>query len=105
VVAHATGWELEAVARLRAIRADLALPDVTYDADAFNAASVTARQHMGWEVALDDLRRAHAELDALLATLSPEEAAGDERFAEWVTGRAEDFEHHAGQLRAWEAAE
>lgn len=102
VVAHSTGWELEAVARLRAIRADPALPGVTYDVDAFNAASVAARRRMGWDATLDELRRAHAELEALLATVSQEAEAGDERFAEWVTGRAEDFEHHAGQLRAWE---
>ena len=106
MVAHSTGWELEAVARLRAIRADPALPGVTYDVDAFNAASVAARRRMDWDAALDELRRAHTELEALLATVSQEEATGDERFAEsarhWVAGRAEDFEHHAAQLRAWE---
>lgn len=99
VIDHATGWEREATARLVAIRDDPGTPDLTYDVDAFNAVSVSSRRHLSWEAALMDLREAHADLEALLATVAPEVAARDRRFLEWVEGRAGDFADHAAQLR------
>lgn len=100
VVSHSTGWEREAVARLAAIRREPDTPDLTYDVDAFNAAAVASRRGLSWEAALAELREAHADLVALLAMVTPDEAARDRRFPEWVESRAADFAEHTAQLRA-----
>jgi len=100
VVCHATGWEAEALARLRAIRADPATPARTYDDERFNAAQVAVRHDLGRAAALAELLVAHAALAAFLATIGPE-AAHDGRFVEWAQGRADDFADHTAQLRAW----
>lgn len=101
VVCHATGWEAEALARLRAIRAEPAAPERAYDDDRFNAAQVSARREFGWAEALAELTTTHAALAAFLATIGPGEAARDGRFVEWAQGRADDFAEHTAQLRAW----
>lgn len=101
VVCHSTGWEAEALRRLRAIAADPTTPARTYDDDQFNAAQVAARQGLGWVAALADLAVTHAALRAFLGTIAPADAARDRRFGEWLLGRASDFEDHAAQLRAW----
>lgn len=100
VVCHAAGWEAEALLRLRAIAADSAMPDQTYDDDRFNAARVAARRELGWVAALADLAVTHAALRAFLGTVAPA-AAADPRFGEWLLSRASDFDDHATQLRAW----
>ncbi len=83
VVCHSTGWEAEALARLRAIRADPATPALTYDDERFNAAQVAARRDLGWAAALAELTVTHTALAAFLATIGPE-AARDGRFVEWA---------------------
>lgn len=101
VVCHSTGWEAEALRRLREVRANPLSPERTYDDDLFNAAQVAARRELGWVAALADLAVAHAALSAFLGTITPEEAARDGHFAEWAHGRASDFAEHGAQLRAW----
>lgn len=103
VVCHSAGWEAEALRRLRALAADRALPDQDYDDDGFNAAHVAARRELSWVAALAELGIAHAALRAFLRTLAPADLAADRRFAEWLLGRASDFDDHAAQLRAWRA--
>ncbi len=100
VVGHAAGWDREAASRLATIRADPRVPDRSYDVDAFNAAAVSSRRHLGWGDALAELADAHTALAALLAAVSAEEAARDGRFAEWAAGRAGDYREHAAELRA-----
>lgn len=101
VVCHSTGWEAEALRRLRAIATDARTSDQLYDDDQFNASQVAARQHLGWVAALADLGVTHAALRAFLRTLTATDAARDARIGEWLLGRASDFNDHAAQLRAW----
>ncbi len=101
MIFHSIGWDLEATARLRSTRSAPTLPGREYDDDAFNAGNVAARQHLGWQAALDELAAAHVELANLLTTISPTEALHDGRYIEWAAGRASDFADHTAQLRAW----
>ena len=103
VVCHSAGWEAESLRRLRALAADRASPDQAYDDDQFNAAQVAVRRELGWVAALAELGSTHAALRAFLRTLAPADLAADRRFAEWLLGRASDFDDHAAQLRAWRA--
>jgi hypothetical protein len=103
VVCHSAGWEAEALRRLRTIAANRAIPEQTYDDDQFNASNVAARRELSWVAALADLGSTHAALRAFLRTLTPADLAGDQRFAEWLLGRASDFDDHTAQLRAWRA--
>jgi hypothetical protein len=99
VVRHATGWEAEARARVRAIRATPAAPARTYD-DRFHAAPVATRRDLDRAMALAELAVTHAALAALHATIGPDEAC-NRRFVEWARGRAADFADHTAQLPAW----
>lgn len=101
VICHSTGWEAEALARLRATRADPATPARVDDDDRRNAEQVAARRALDWAAALSELVAIHDALAAFLATITPEEATHDGRFIEWAQGRADDFANHTTQLRAW----
>ncbi|MFN8593730.1 MAG: exonuclease domain-containing protein [Thermomicrobiales bacterium] len=96
VVAHCAGWEWEAVRRLRLAASHPGLPNAIYDDDRFNAASVAVRARMSWTATLDDLAKATAAL-ANIAMASTEPGGA----SEWLTGRANDFEHHTRGLRDW----
>ena len=98
VVCHVSAWAAEGLSRLRAFRADPALPDRTYDVDAFNAAAVAARRDLDWDAALAESRRVHGELDAFLSTVTAEELAASGGYAEWTDGLADHLLEHAAEL-------
>ena len=103
VVCHVSAWAAEGLSRLRAFRADPALPDRTYDVDAFNASAVAARRHLDWDAALAEARRVHGDLDAFLATVTAEELAASGGYAEWTDGLADHLLEHAVELGSWSA--
>ena len=96
VVAHCVGWEWEGARRLRLIAADPTRPDAVYDVDRFNWASVAVRARQDWARTLDELAKASATLATAAAALPD-----DPRTAEWLRGRAADFEEHIEGLRRW----
>ena len=96
LVAHCAGWEWEAARRLRLVAADPARPDAVYDVDRFNAASVAVRTRQDWARTLEELAKATTTLGTAAAALPD-----DPRTAEWLRGRAADFEEHAEQVRHW----
>lgn len=96
VVAHCAGWEWEGARRLRLIAADPARPDAAYDVDRFNGASVAVRAGQDWARTLNELAKASATFGAAAKALPD-----DPRTAEWLRGRADDFEEHTDGLRRW----
>jgi DNA polymerase-3 subunit epsilon len=96
VVAHCAGWEWEGARRLRLIAADATRPDAVYDVDRFNGASVAVRARQDWTRTLDELTRASATFAA-----AAEAMPHDPRTAEWLRGRAVDFDEHSDGLRRW----
>jgi DNA polymerase-3 subunit epsilon len=100
LVAHCAGWEWEAARRLRLIAVDPTKPDAVYDIDRFNGASVAVRARQDWARTLEELAKASAALGTAAAALPD-----DPRTADWLQGRATDFEEHAEELRRWIAAQ
>jgi uncharacterized protein (TIGR03083 family) len=97
VLAHLTGWLLEARRRFESYdRGDA--QKIVYDFDDFNAKSVAARQAMTWEEIIEEQRTA---LDALIAhveSIPPERLAQNPRYGQWLEALARDCETHTAQL-------
>ena len=84
---------------MRLIAADSSRPDAVYDVDRFNGASVAVRARQDWARTLDELAKASATFRAAAEALPH-----DPRTAEWLRGRAVDFDEHSDGLRRWLAA-
>jgi uncharacterized protein (TIGR03083 family) len=100
LVAHLAGWHYEAVRRYAEITAGDPF-DKTYDAEAFNALQVEAREHLTWQQTLEDLREVMDILHTQARDLPERLAAAEPRYAEWLDGLARDAREHLDQVRSW----
>ena len=102
VVAHLAGWHYEAIRRFAEIAAGDP-HDRTYDVDNYNAIQVEARQHLSWDLTVEDLRDAVDILHLQARDLPASIASHDTRYAEWIQYLLADATHHQAQLEAWMA--
>ena len=102
VVAHLAGWHYEAIRRFAEIAAGDP-HDRTYDVDSYNAIQVEARQHLSWDLTVEDLRDAVDILHMQARDLPANIASRDSRYAEWIQYLLDDVSHHQAQLEAWMA--
>ncbi len=105
ILAHVTTWEQEALAGLAVIRRGERLPRyraVYGGIDAFNALMTVRKADLTLAEVLAQLEATHAELLALLNTLSDAETASDTRLYRRL--RNDTWTHypeHARAIRAW----
>lgn len=105
ILAHVTTWEQEALAGLAVIRRGERLPRyraVYGGIDAFNALTTERKRELTLAEVLAQLEATHAELLALLNTLSDAETASDTRLYRRL--RNDTWAHypeHARAIRAW----
>lgn len=99
IIAHLSGWVVEATQRYRDIPQGNT-PDKTYlDWDAFNAESVESRAHLSWDETLADFKQAVATWVIEIEAISAVMVAKDARFLEWLTSQNQEFQNHANDLR------
>lgn len=101
ILAHLSGWMVEAAARFAAIQAgDRA--NVQYDVDgdhaAFNRESVNARAALTWDETVDDLRSSFATFTTVAGALPAAALVADARYREWLDWLWKDNVEHMGQL-------
>lgn len=97
VIAHLSGW-LEEAQRRYSHFDDQVSGNAKYDIDAFNARSVAARRHFGWNSMIAELRGLVRDLMARAESLPDERRANDPRYREWLVALARDCALHDGQL-------
>jgi len=97
IVAHLSGWVIEAQRRYR--RFPRGTGQVVYNIDVFNQMSVRTRRGKPWGALVEELRRAVRTLTEKAQQLSPDQIARDDRYAEWLGIMAQDVQQHGHQLR------
>jgi hypothetical protein len=102
VVAHLAGWHYEAIRRFAEFAAGDPL-DRTYDVDTYNAIQVEAREHLSWDLTVEDLHDAVDILHMQARDLPEVIASHDSRYAEWIQSLLDDALHHQAQFEAWMA--
>jgi uridine phosphorylase len=101
IIAHLSGWVLEATQRYRDIPQGN-IPNKTYDDwDAFNAESVDSRAHLSWDETVVDFKQAVTTWCTEIENISAVMVAQDERFLEWLTAQNKEFRNHTNDLRAF----
>jgi hypothetical protein len=98
VLAHLCGWLAEAIRRYHVFDSG-EQGSMEYDDDAFNAQSVEERKDYDWQMVLDELRHSFQEFLSLASRVSPQRAAEDLRYPDWLRGLATDCKEHTKQLR------
>ena len=99
VVAHLSGWVVEATQRYRDISKGN-VPDKTYsNFDDFNAQSVSNRESLTWAETIADFKQAVKTWFDLAETLPAIQVMRDKRFTEWLQGLDREFVNHAEDLR------
>jgi Mycothiol maleylpyruvate isomerase N-terminal domain len=96
VIAHLAGWQREALKRYR----DFEKGDpstMTYDIDAFNAASIAALSLLNWRETLDTYRYTCEDLKAAAEHISQI----DPRHEEWMRELARENRDHAEEIKLW----
>ena len=99
IVAHLSGWVVEANQRYRDILNGDS-EDKTYnDWDAFNAESVNKRAHLAWDETLSDFKDAVDAWFSEIERIPAVQVGRDKRFLEWLVGLDKEFRNHAEDLR------
>jgi len=96
VVAHLIGWD-------QSLQAYITDPDQFIppdDVHAFNAQSVSARQHLSWAETIAALQAQHQALQQALTTVTPQMKIYN-RVQQWRQGRIADYTLHTAQLAQW----
>ncbi len=96
VISHLVGWD-------RSVQEFIADPDgfdPPYDVDAFNAKSVSERQHLSWDESINELQINFRGLQKAISTVTSDMKIYN-RVSGWLKGRREDYDVHASQLRDW----
>lgn len=101
VLAHLSGWLVEAEARYRLYEKEAEPAPKRYDFDTFNAESVQARADLTWEETLNELRANEATLLAHLERVLKRTTAPYKGYAGWLDALANDCREHTGQLHAF----
>jgi mycothiol maleylpyruvate isomerase-like protein len=100
LVAHATGWLVDATGRLPQVRADPQVVFEPVDVDAFNAASLEARRERTAAELLAELREAEARFRDAVAVLRSDEL-GDRRILGFLAARSYlHVDEHLPELEA-----
>jgi hypothetical protein len=100
LVAHATGWLVDAAERLPQVRADPQVVFEPVDVDAFNAASLEARRERTGTELLSELREAEARFRDAVAVLRADEV-GDRRILGFLAARSYlHVDEHLPELEA-----
>ncbi|HUN09436.1 MAG TPA: DinB family protein [Aggregatilineales bacterium] len=100
VLAHCSGWNVEALRRYDQYAAGDATP-VRYDFDSFNAKSVEDRAYLDWQATVQEVIDTAGALYQRSRSLPDEAQLNDPRHAEWLTALAEDCHDHTEQLKAF----
>jgi hypothetical protein len=101
ILAHLSGWLVEAEARYRLYEKEPEPAPKRYDYDTFNAESVEARADLTWDETLNELRANHATLLAHLDRVMARTAEPYRGYAGWLDALARDCREHTDQLRAF----
>ena len=96
IISHLTGWDKS----MQAFVLDPDVFDPPDDIDAFNAKSVSERQHLSWDESIAELQAGFRGLQEAISTVTSDMRIYT-RVSGWLKGRREDYDFHAGQLRAW----
>lgn len=101
LLAHLSGWLMEANSRYLAIKAGDRI-DRQYDADAdhaaFNQESVASRAALSWDETVADLKASLETFVAEAQATPRDRMADDERYGEWLDWLWKDCVEHMGQL-------
>ncbi|MCA9890809.1 MAG: hypothetical protein KC546_20660 [Anaerolineae bacterium] len=100
VVAHISGWLVEA--KRRYARFHTGTGQIDYNIDAFNAVSVRIRKDYNWSHTVAELEKLGFELASLAKQVPAERAERDERYKKWLDIMAEEFRDHGAQLKAFQ---
>ena len=98
VLAHLSGWNKE-IARQFALLLDGRSGTVEHDIDRFNRQAVREREHLNWRETLDDLKETHRQFNRQARSISRDNIAENEEYAEWMSVQIEHYEHHLKQLK------
>ena len=99
IVAHLSGWVVEASQRFRDISQGNK-QDKTYgDIDRFNAESVDYRESLSWDETIADFKQVVTTWFSEVEKISAIMVAKDKRFLEWLTALHNELHHHADDLR------
>ncbi len=99
IVAHLSGWVVEATQRYQDIQQDPNNNKSYSDWDSFNAKSVEARAMLSWSETVADLKQA---MDAWFIEISKIPAllvAQNDRFLDWLHAIDNEFSRHGNDLR------
>lgn len=99
VVAHLSGWLMQAISRYQEIQAGNIENSYVDDADGFNAQSVSVRDAQTWMEIVYEFRKLLADLFLEVDKLNEEQRTGDMRFSDWLIGLDKEFRNHAVDLR------
>jgi hypothetical protein len=103
VIDHLAGWLAEAESRYRELTVGTLQPK-PYNADAFNVMSVEERGEQTWDDTLIEVLTRHDTLMALADSLSADQVALTDGYADWLTDLAEDCRAHTAELSAFAIA-
>ena len=98
VIAHLSGWMVEAMRRFP--RFAIGTGDITYNKDTFNSVSVRLRRGRDYESIVAELRDVSAKLAQFSRTLPDHEIQHNgHRYAEWLTNLTREAYEHSIQLQ------
>lgn len=103
VIDHLAGWLAEAESRYRELSMG-ALQPKPYNADAFNVMSVEERTEQTWDDTLVEVLTRYDTLMALADSLTPDQVALTDGYADWLADLAEDCRAHTNELSAFAIA-
>jgi hypothetical protein len=98
VISHLIGWDKSLQEFI--VDPDEFNPEPLYDTNAFNAKSVSERQHQSWEEMIDEWQSSFIDLEKAITTITAEMKIYN-RVSEWLKGRTEDYEFHTRQMEEW----
>lgn len=99
IVAHLSGWVVEATQRFHDILKDKTVNKTYPDWDAFNAESVESRAHLSWDETVADFEQAVTAWFAEVEKITALWVGQDKRFLEWLLALDKEFINHTDDLK------
>lgn len=100
VIAQLSGWQREALRRYQDFQ-NGDTSNKTYNADKFNADSISALSLLNWREVFETLQFTCEDLENTIQQLSSEQREHDPRYADWLVGITDDLEMHTMQIKSW----
>ena len=100
VIGLLAGWQREALRRYQ----DFQNGDTSnkiYDADRFNADSISALSLLNWREVVETFQFTCEDLENTIQQLPLEQVESDPRYTEWLVGITADLETHTTQIKSW----